>query len=466
MNQSFQQPQWTPNSWQDFPVSQQASYPDQAALNDVLSELSSLPPLVIPQEVEALKSKLACAAKGDAFILQGGDCAELFAYCNPESIGNKLNILEQMTLMLTHSLKKPVIKIGRMAGQYAKPRSSETETIDGQSLPSYRGDLINGPEFNAKDRIPDPRRLLKGYSFASLTINYLRTLQENKYQDICNVDNWDLDFIDCSPMAEQYKNIISQIKQAITFIENIANNGNHIHVDNRFYIGHEALHLHYEQALTRQSSNGNWYNLSTHLPWIGMRTAQLDSAHMEYMSGISNPVAVKISQNMTPEQLIKVCDKLDPDNELGRLVLITRMGEQNVDDYLPALIKAVKSENRTPLWCCDPMHGNTSVTSNGTKTRRFDAILGELSKAFLIHQQHDSHLGGVHFELTGENVTECIGGARELSEHDLHRAYKSLVDPRLNAEQALEMTLQIIELNQSMDISVNNNKNLVNSKIT
>jgi len=442
---------WSPDSWQTFLISQQATYSDQDALDVVLEELAFLPPLVSPIEIKDLKTKIASAAKGESFILQGGDCAELFSDCNPEVISSKLKILLQMSLVLVHGLNKPIIKVGRMAGQYAKPRSAETETIGDLSLPCYRGDLINSPEFRVEDRTPNPRRLLKGYSFASLTLNYIRTLLENKFADFSNTQNWDLDFISHSPNADEYHEILDQIRHSVSLLDNLTNNQSLAKIQNKLFTSHEALHLQYEQALTRQSESGEWYNLSTHLPWIGMRTAQLDSAHLEYFRGINNPVGLKVSSAITAESLLKICDILDPDNTPGRLVLITRMGEAKVDESLPPLVKGLIDEGRQPLWICDPMHGNTSVTQKGFKTRRFDAILNELTKSFAIHRDAGSHLGGVHFELTGEDVTECIGGARGLTEFDLHRAYKSLVDPRLNADQSLEMAMRIVKINNQLD---------------
>lgn len=437
---------WQPHSWQEFKLSQQATYPDQKLLNSVLADLQLLPPLVGVQEIETLKTHFSSAAKGESFLLQGGDCAESFSDCNADAISSKMKILLQMSLVLVHGLNRPVIKMGRMAGQYAKPRSADIETINGISLPSYRGDLINGAPFTEEDRIPNPKRLLKGYSFASLTINYIRTLLENKFGDFSNVKNWDLDFISHSPLANDYHDTLEKINKSISVFGHLMQGQANPLVKDKIYTSHEALHLQYEQALTRQSENGKWYNLSTHLPWIGMRTAQLDSAHLEYMRGISNPVAVKISSAVTTEHLLKLCDILDPNNEPGRLMLITRFGSNNIQQHLPNLIKAVKAENRQPLWCCDPMHGNTVSTQNGMKTRNFDEILNELSQAITIHQDLDGHLGGVHFELTGDHVTECVGGARGLTEFDLERAYKSLVDPRLNADQSLEMAMRIVKL--------------------
>jgi 3-deoxy-7-phosphoheptulonate synthase len=441
---------WTPDSWQDFKIAQQATYQDQSLLTDVIDELTYLPPLVSVEEIEDLKNKLASAAKGESFILQGGDCAELFSDCNADAISSKLKIMLQMSLVLVHGLNKPVIKIGRLAGQYAKPRSAETETINNISLPCYRGDLINGSVFTKAARKPDPKRLLKGYSFASLTLNYIRTLIENKFADFSNMENWDLDFVSHSPLAEEYEKILEKINQSISLLDNLNQGQSRTSIRDKVFTCHEALHLQYEQALTRQHHDNQWYNLSTHLPWIGMRTAQLDSAHLEYMRGVANPVAVKIGPSTSKEHLLKLCDILDPDNKPGRLILITRFGEQKIEHQLPELVKAVRSQQRQPLWCCDPMHGNTSVTKNGTKTRRFDAIISELTKAFRIHEEEGGHLGGVHFELTGEQVTECIGGARGLTEYDLKRAYKSLVDPRLNADQSLEMAMRIVKLTQHL----------------
>ncbi len=441
---------WTPDSWQNFKISQQATYRDQPLLNSVIDELKSLPPLVSVEEIEELKKKLASAARGESFILQGGDCAELFSDCNADAITSKLKILLQMSLVLVHGLNKPVIKIGRLAGQYAKPRSDEIETINEIELPSYRGDLINGANFTLDERTPDPKRLLKGYSFASLTLNYIRTLIENNFADFSNMENWDLDFVSHSPLADEYHEILHNISQSINLLKNLNSNQANVSTRERVFTCHEALHLKYEQALTRQHGDANWYNLSTHLPWIGMRTAQLDSAHLEYMRGITNPLAVKIGPSVTSNQLLELCDILDPDNTPGRLTLITRFGDESIEQHLPELVKVIKQNQRQPLWCCDPMHGNTSTTQNGTKTRRFDAIISELTKAFTIHQDAGGHLGGVHFELTGEHVTECIGGARGLTEYDLQRAYKSLVDPRLNADQSLEMAMRIVKLTQAL----------------
>lgn len=441
---------WTPISWQTYRLVQQAKYSDAVQLDTTIKELSKLPPLVSVQEIEELKSKIASAANGQSFVLQGGDCAELFSDCNAEAITDKLKILLQMSLILVYGLNKPVVKIGRMAGQYAKPRSAETETINGVTLPCYRGDLINGAVFNKQQRQPDPERLLKGYSFASLTLNYLRTLLDNHFSDLSNVDNWDLDFVAHSTRAHEYHEILDKIKYSQSVLENLTLQSSQPSAKDKIFTCHEALHLHYEQALTRQCDQGRWYNLSTHIPWIGMRTCQLDSAHVEYMRGIENPIAIKIGPSMGARQLLDLVNILDPNNTPGRLTLITRFGQDKIRQHLPPMISIMQKEGKKPLWCCDPMHGNTSLTKQGRKTRQFNAIIGELTEAFQIHQENNSHLGGVHIELTGENVTECVGGARGLTEQDLQKAYKSLVDPRLNAEQSLEMAILITQLNQRL----------------
>ncbi|MGX5200854.1 3-deoxy-7-phosphoheptulonate synthase class II [Aliikangiella sp. IMCC44632] len=458
--QVSQSTDWHPNSWQKFKALQQANYANSSHLNAVIEELSSLPPLVSVREINELKQRIASAAQGESFILQGGDCAELFKECNAPTISSKLKIIMQMALVLVHGLNKPVIKIGRMAGQYAKPRSTENETINGVSLPCYRGDLINSPNFEAVSRQPDPDRLLKGYSFASLTLNYIRTLLKENFSDFSQIDSWNLDFISHSGSAREYQFILNEIKRSLALLNNLSGNEKFGRHNDRLFTSHEALHLHYEQALTRQSDEGQWFNLSTHLPWIGMRTGATNSAHVEYMRGINNPIGIKVGPSVKEQDLLELCELLDPTREPGRLTLITRLGHASIEQKLPRLIKAMQSQRRQPLWVCDPMHGNTIQTNNGVKTRRFDDILAELGLAFKIHNQNNSHLGGVHFELTGEHVTECIGGARGLSEADLSTAYKSLVDPRLNAEQALEMALKIVQLNSPQGISVKQNSNI------
>ena len=422
------------------PCSQDVHYPDSSTLDKVKKILSQLPPLVTHYEIENLKQQLAEAAQAKRFLLQGGDCAETFAECSSEKITNQLRILLQMSVILIHGLKKPVIRVGRIAGQYAKPRSQLTETQHDKTLPSYRGDIINDKKFNDKARIPDPYRMLTAYQHSAQTLNYLRALTNGGFADITHPELWNLDFAKNSTMAAEYQKIVSHIQSSLKFIEAISNEPDTLRrVD--FFTSHEALLLPYEGSFTRQHENRKYYNLSCHLPWIGMRTAQLDHAHVDFFSKIANPIAVKVGPAATPDWLKQLIKILNPHNEPGRLTLITRFGVNKVKELLPKLIKAANSTGIGVLWSCDPMHGNTKTTAEGIKTRHFDDILQELHQTYQIHLQCNSHLGGVHFELTGENVTECTGGARGLKDADLKNAYKSLVDPRLNYEQALEMAM-------------------------
>jgi 3-deoxy-7-phosphoheptulonate synthase len=434
--------EWSPCSWRSKPAAQQPTYRSEAEAAEVAEEISKLPPLVTSWEIGALKSQLAEAARGERFLLQGGDCAESFDHCDSATIANKLKILLQMTLVLVHGGHKPVVRVGRFAGQYAKPRSEEFETRDGITLPSYRGDLINRPEFTEDARTPDPRWMLRGYERAGLTLNFIRALVTRGFTDPHRLEYWDLDFVKHSPMAEEYRRTARSIGDSLRFIESLlgVHPGELRWID--FFTSHEAIHLPYEQAQTRRvPRQPGWYNLSTHFPWIGMRTVDPDGAHIEYCRGIRNPVALKVGPAMTPDRLIRLIEILDPNDEPGRLTLIHRFGDQCIADRLPALIEAVRSTGTTVLWCCDPMHGNTRVTADGVKTRNFEEILGELDQAFDIHAECGSCLGGIHIELTGEDVTECIGGARGLAETDLKRAYRSYLDPRLNYEQALELAM-------------------------
>lgn len=436
--------EWHPASWQSKEASQQASYPDAEELDRVVSELSCLPPLTTSWEIDDLKANLAKAQLGEAFVLQGGDCAETFNECTSENIVAKLKILLQMSLVMIYGMKKPVVRIGRMAGQYAKPRSADTETRDGVTLPSFRGDNINRSGFTSEDRQPDPQLILRGYERASLTLNFVRSLIDGGFADLHHPEYWDLDWVGHSSAANEYRNITSSISDSLDFLETAS--GRHFHQSQRadIFASHEGLHLHYEQAQTRYlDRRERWYNLTTHFPWIGMRTAQLDGAHLEYFRGISNPVGVKIGPGMNREWLQGIVKVLNPDNEPGRLTLIHRFGAKSVEDHLPEMIKAVKDVGAEVLWVCDPMHGNTETTSDGTKTRRFDNIINEIESAFKVHNSMGSNLGGVHLELTGENVTECTGGARGLTDADLAKAYKSTVDPRLNYEQAMEIAMRI-----------------------
>ncbi len=435
---------WTPDSWRRRPATQQPEYPDGDELAAAVAQLTDLPPLVSSWEVEALKGQLAEAADGRRFLLQGGDCAESFADCNSAAIAAKLKILLQMSLVLVHGSKKRIIRVGRFAGQYAKPRSAAEERQGELSLPAYRGDLINRVPFSAGDRQPDPQLLLRGYERAGLTLNFIRALIDGGFADLHHPEYWDLEFVRHSPLAAEYKKMVDAIADSLRFMETLAGAkvGEIDRVD--FFTSHEGLHLLYEQAQTRRVPHRpGWYDLTTHFPWIGVRTSQPGGAHVEYFRGIANPVAVKIGPTMTPEWLGELLALLHPRDEPGRLTLIHRFGAGAIARCLPPLIEAVRTSGKRVLWVCDPMHGNTESTASGLKTRRFEHILAELEAAFDIHQELGSYLGGVHFELTGENVTECLGGARGLSDDDLPRSYRSQVDPRLNYEQALEMAMQI-----------------------
>jgi len=441
---------WAPTSWQQCPIAQQPTYPDALKLEDCLTQLRAMPPLVTSWEVMALKQEIAEAQVGKRFLLQGGDCAENFSDCTSPLISNRLKVLLQMSLVLVHGLKLPVIRVGRFAGQYAKPRSTDLETRDGVTLPSYRGDVVNGYEFTPAARTPDPRRMLEAHSRSALTLNFVRALIDGGFADLHHPEYWDLGWVQHSPLEVEYRRIIESIGDAVRFMETVggAPIGSLRRAD--FYTSHEALLLHYESALTRQvPRQWGWFNLSTHYPWIGMRTAMTDGAHVEYFRGIRNPIAVKVGPSVEPDELLRLIDLLNPSNEPGRLTLLHRMGVKQIEARLPRLIEVVKRAGRTVLWSCDPMHGNTESLANGYKTRRFENIRRELELAFDLHTQQGSRLGGVHLELTGENVTECLGGARELTEDDLQRAYTSTVDPRLNYEQALELAMLIVRKRSS-----------------
>ncbi|MBN8727626.1 MAG: 3-deoxy-7-phosphoheptulonate synthase class II [Xanthomonadales bacterium] len=437
---------WSPASWQERPQRQQPAYEDATELSEVLEQLRELPPLVTSWEIFSLKRLLADAADGKRFLLQGGDCAETFDDCTSPLISNRLKVMLQMSLVLVHGLQMPVVRVGRFAGQYAKPRSADLETRDGVSLPSYRGDLVNRCEFSAAARRPDPRRLLTGHARSAMTMNFVRALIDGGFADLHHPEYWDFAWVEHSPLQEEYRRTVEAIGASLRFMETLAGKsiGSYQRVD--FYTSHEALVLHYEQALTRQvPRQWGWFNLSTHFPWIGMRTAQLDGAHVEYFRGIRNPVAVKVGPEVTPDQLLALADVLDPDRDPGRLTFIHRMGAARIEAALPPLLAAVRSAGRKPVWVCDPMHGNTETLGSGIKTRRFSTVRDELERAFDIHAAAGTRLGGVHLELTGENVTECLGGARHLVEADLSRAYKSTVDPRLNYEQSLELAMLIVK---------------------
>ena len=436
---------WSPSSWRQHPAVQQPTYADADELEQALVQLRELPPLVTSWEVLALKGLLADACEGRRFLLQGGDCAESFDDCTSPLISNRLKVMLQMSLVLTHGLRLPIVRVGRFAGQYAKPRSADSETRDGMTLPCYRGDIVNAPGFTAEARRADPQRLIKGHARSAMTMNFVRALIDGGFADLHHPEYWDLAWVEHSPLQVEYRRMVESIGDSLNFMETLA--GRPVSEFQRvdFHTSHEALVLHYEEALTRQvPRQWGWFNMSTHFPWIGMRTADLAGAHVEYCRGIRNPIGVKVGTSTRPEQLLRLIDVLDPDNEPGRLTLIHRMGARHVADALPPLLAAVKAAGRRVLWCCDPMHGNTESLGSGIKTRRFENIRSELDQAFDIHAAAGTRLGGVHLELTGENVTECLGGARDLTESDLNRAYRSMVDPRLNYEQSLELAMLIV----------------------
>jgi 3-deoxy-7-phosphoheptulonate synthase len=433
---------WSPSSWKAKPAVQQPVYENEAEVARVVDQVSRLPPLVTSWEVGALKAQLAEAARGERFVLQGGDCAESFDRCDSATIANKLKVLLQMSLVLAHGGQRRVVRIGRFAGQYAKPRTDEFETRDGVTLPTYRGDLINRPEFTKAARTPDPNLILRGYERSALTLNFIRALVSRGFVDPHRLEYWDLEWVKDSPMADEYRRMARSIGESLRFMENIL--GVHPGALNwvEFFASHEGLHLPYEQAQTRRvPRHPGWYNLSTHFPWIGMRTADPDGAHVEFFRGIRNPIGVKLGAGARPEVVQRLVDILHPDDEPGRLTFIHRFGNQAIAGHLPGLIKAVQATGKTVLWCCDPMHGNTKTTADKIKTRDFADILGELDQAFDIHAAEGSRLGGIHIELTGEAVTECLGGARGVNEGELTLAYESQLDPRLNYEQALEIAL-------------------------
>ncbi len=436
---------WAPDSWRGRPALQMPTYPDPVALESALDELGRLPPLVTSWEILALKKQLAEAQQGRRFLLQGGDCAESFSDCESGLISNRLKVLLQMSLVLVHGLQLPVVRVGRFAGQYAKPRSTDMETRGQVTLPSYRGDLVNGPEFSDTARIPDPQRMIRAHSRSAMTMNFVRALIDGGFADLHHPEYWNLNWVGYSPLAAEYQQMVSDIGGAVRFMETLA--GVEVHNLNRidFYTSHEALLLPYEQALTREvPRQKGWFNLSTHYPWIGMRTAALDGAHVEYLRGVRNPIAIKVGPSVQPDQLLRLIDVLNPGDEPGRLSFIHRMGAAQIAERLPPLLEAVRRDGRRVLWVCDAMHGNTESTSNGFKTRRFDNIRSEVEQSFDLHAAAGTRLGGVHLELTGEDVTECTGGARELTDVDLERAYRSTVDPRLNYEQSLEIAMLIV----------------------
>jgi 3-deoxy-7-phosphoheptulonate synthase len=439
---------WTPASWRDCPIKQVPSYPDGAKLASMEARLARFPPLVFAGEARRLKAQLALAASGQAFVLQGGDCAESFGDFTANVIRDTFRVLLQMAVVLTFGGAMPVVKLGRMAGQFAKPRSSDTETINGVSLPSYRGDIVNGPDFSEQARIPDPTRMEFSYFQSAGTLNLLRAFASGGYADLHEVHRWNLDFVERSPLAARYKDLAARIDETLAFMAacGMTSQSTPQIRETDFYTSHESLLLPYEQALTRiDSTTGDYYACSAHFLWIGDRTRQLDGAHVEFMRGVKNPIGMKVGPSMQLDDMLRLIEVLDPHNEPGRLTLIARMGADKVAEKLPPLLRAVKRAGRSPVWLCDPMHGNTINTANNIKTRRFDSIVAELRSFFDICQAEDQNPGGAHVEMTGQDVTECVGGARGLSEADLGGRYETFCDPRLNAEQSLELAFLIAE---------------------
>jgi len=435
---------WTPESWKTRPAKQQAEYDDPVELQRALHRLSRLPPIVTSWEVEKLKQQLAEAGRGERFLLQGGDCSERFSDCRADLIDAKLKVLLMMSAVLVYGGSKQVVRVGRIAGQYAKPRSEPTETRDGLTLPVYRGDLVNRIEFTPEARRPDPGNLLEAYSRSAMTINFVRSLLSGGFADMHHPEVWDLSFVQHAEQSRAYLDLIDQMRSSVRFLDALVGRPISELTQVDFYSSHEGLHLPYEQAVSEQPPlRQGWYDLGTHFPWIGDRTRALDGAHVEFFRGIRNPIGMKVGPSMAPEELVDLCRVLNPDNEPGRLTLICRFGAERVTSMLPPLVEAVDRAGRVVTWCSDPMHGNTYKTADGTKTRHFDAILAELDRSFEVHADLGSILGGVHFEMTGQDVTEVVGGARGLTEADLGRAYDSDVDPRLNYEQALEMAFLI-----------------------
>ncbi|MET0169424.1 MAG: class II 3-deoxy-7-phosphoheptulonate synthase [Aliihoeflea sp.] len=438
---------WSPNSWRGMPISQVPAYPDAAALADTEKQLASYPPLVFAGEARKLKKQLAAVSAGEAFMLQGGDCAESFAEHGADNIRDFFRVFLQMAVVLTFGGAQPVVKVGRIAGQFAKPRSSDTETKDGVALPSYRGDIINGIEFTTEARTPDPARQRMAYRQSAATLNLLRAFAQGGYASLENVHQWMLGFVSDSPQAERYQALAKQISETVDFMRavGITSESHPALRETDFYTSHEALLLGYEEAMTRvDSTSGDWYATSGHMIWIGDRTRQPDHAHVEYCRGIKNPLGLKCGPSMTPDGLIRLIDLLNPQNEAGRLTLIARFGSEAVGDHLPKLIRAVEKEGRKVVWSCDPMHGNT-VTAAGYKTRPFERILREVQSFFEVHEAEGTHAGGIHVEMTGKNVTECTGGARAVRDEDLQDRYHTHCDPRLNADQALELAFLVSE---------------------
>ncbi|TVR19201.1 MAG: 3-deoxy-7-phosphoheptulonate synthase [Balneolaceae bacterium] len=435
---------WYPLSWNKKEISQLPAYPDTEELQRSFNELKSLPPLITSWEIEALKEKLADVAEGNAFLLQGGDCAETFDACTSVKLVNMLKVMLQMSFILIHEMGTPVIRLGRIAGQYAKPRSQDFEVVDGVKMLNYRGDLINSIEASVKTRTPDPSRLLEAYEKAALSLNFLRALSDEGFADLQHPEQWELDFMQNNEYYKDYEQMVSSINKAIKFMDTITPNRINTSHKVDLYTSHEALNLFYDSAQTRRvPRKQGWFNLSAHLVWLGNRTQQIYGAHIEYLKGIQNPIGIKVGPPFDLENLLRLLDTINPNHEAGKIVLITRMGHDNVKKHLPTYIRAIKQHGHPVVWSCDPMHGNTYSTGSNVKTRKFNDILQEIRETFEVHRSEASYLGGVHLELTGDNVTECVGGANGLNEDGLASNYQTYCDPRLNYEQSLEMAFLV-----------------------
>ena len=443
------QTRWTPDSWRARPIEQSPAFTDAAALADVERQLAGYPPLVFAGEARKLKKALGKAQAGQSFLLQGGDCAESFAEHSADNIRDFFRVFLQMAVVMTFAAASPIVKVGRVAGQFAKPRSSDTETVNGVTLPAYRGDIVNDIDFNPESRKPDPRRQLEAYRQSAATLNLLRAFANGGYANLENAHRWMLGFVKDSPLSERYQELADRITETLGFMRAIGLDAE-AHPELRatdFYTSHEALLLGYEQAMTRlDSTSGEYYATSGHMLWIGDRTRQPGGAHIEYARGIRNPIGLKCGPSLNPDELIRLIDALDPSQEAGRLTLICRFGADKVEAALPPLVRAVQREGRKVLWVCDPMHGNTIKTSTGYKTRPTDRIVSEIRSFFGVHRAEGSYAGGIHLEMTGKNVTECTGGARAISEMDLRDRYHTYCDPRLNAEQAIEVAFLVAGL--------------------
>ena len=439
---------WEKSNWRSKPRVQMPEYTNKDVLKSVEKQLSSYPPLVFAGEARNLKEKLASASKGEAFLLQGGDCAESFEQFSADSIRDTFKVMLQMAMVLTFGAKVPVVKVGRMAGQFAEPRSEPTEKQGDVELPSYRGDIINGIEFTEDARIPDPKRMVRAYNQASATLNLIRAFAQGGFADLHQVHQWNLDFVADSPASERYAEMSARIDEALGFLKACGITGEAVQQirETDFYTSHEALLLWYEEAMTRQDSlTGDWYDTSAHLVWIGDRTRDLEEAHVEYMRGIENPIGIKCGPTLDADDLLRLLEVLNPANEPGRVTLISRMGHENVEKYLPGLVRAVQKEGAKVVWSSDPMHGNMIKSATGYKTRPFDRILSEVRQVFAVHHAEGSYAGGIHVEMTGQDVTECLGGAQAINEERLSDRYHTHCDPRLNANQALELAFLLAE---------------------